>query len=132
MGLMTRRQLLTADGNPGTRLDYVVALEGGIPGDAQGGPRTVGLRYVPDKLVLQPAAFGRYLEALAAETWPSLEDLAVTILDDMNNEVVPRWVQVTVSLPDTRQPGVESHGVILEDRRPKWDNPALLSRLRRY
>lgn len=132
MDLTNRRQLLTADRNPGARLDYVVALEGGIPGDAAVGPRTVGLRYVPDKLVLQPAAFGRYLDALAAQTWGSLEDLAVTILDDVNNEVVPRWVQATVSLPDTRHAGVESHGVILEDRQPKWDNPALLSRLRRY
>jgi hypothetical protein len=132
MDRIIRRQLLTADGNPGARLDYVVALEGAISGKAEIGPGTVGLRYVPDKLVLQAAAFGRYLEALAAETWPSIEDLAVTILDDMNNEVVPRWVQVTVSMPDTHQPGVESHGVILEDRRPKWDNPALLSRLRRY
>jgi 7-cyano-7-deazaguanine reductase len=132
MNRLIRRQFLKADGNPGARLDYVVTLEGAIPGNTGIGPQALGLRYVPDKLVLQPAAFGRYLEALAAETWPSIECLAVTILDDMNNEVVPRWVQVIVSILNTDQPGVESHGVILEDRRPKWDNPALLSRLRRY
>ena len=54
------------------------------------------------------------------------------ILDDVNNEVVPRWVQVTVTAPGDRAAGVDGHGVMLEDRQPRWDNPALLSRLERY
>ena len=77
MDRIIRRQLLSADGNPGGRLDYVVALEGALPGDGEIGPGTVGLRYVPDKLVLQPASFGRYMEALAAETWPWSDPLKV-------------------------------------------------------
>ncbi|MCH8835488.1 MAG: hypothetical protein IH925_06035, partial [Proteobacteria bacterium] len=54
------------------------------------------------------------------------------ILDDINNEVVARWVQVALSVPNGALPGVGNHGVMLEDRQPKWDNAALLSRLRRY
>ena len=90
------------------------------------------MRYVPDKLIIDPAAFGRYLGALGTLPWESLEKVAVTILDDINNEVVARWVQVALSAPNGTHPGVDSHGVMLEDRQPKWDNPALLSRLRRY
>ena len=92
---------------------------------------TVGLSYVPDKVVLDAAAFGRYLEALTRGGWTSLEPLAVAVLDDVNNEAVPRWVQVVVSGPDALHPGVEKHSVVVEDRQPRWDNAPLLSRLGR-
>ena len=118
--------------NPGASLDYVVALGGHMRRDADRAPTRVGVRYVPDRLVLEPAAFGRYLGALGSAGWPSLEGVAATILDDVNNELVPRWVQVTVSAPDDVHAGVDDHDVMLEDRQPKWDNPALLSRLRKY
>lgn len=132
MDAKERRGLLATRSNPDTRLDYVSALEGHIAPAGRAQRTTVGVRYVPDKLIIDPAAFGRYLEALATQPWESLETVAVTILDDINNEVVARWVQVGLSAPNGALPGVDSHGVVLEDRQPKWDNAALLSRLRRY
>ncbi len=132
MDISERRRRLATQSNPEARLDYVSTLEGHIT--QAGGPKrtTVDVRYVPDKRILDPATFGRYLEALGTVGWASLEEVAVTILDDINNEVVARWVQVTVSAPNGAHPGVDNHGVVLEDRQPKWDNPALLSRLRKY
>ena len=132
MDTADRRSLLAVAPNRGGRLDYVVALEGRIPlaGDAEG--TRVGLRYVPDKMVLQPRAFRAYLDTLAGGSAASREDLAVMILDDINNEVVARWVQITVSSPDPTDSALEFHGIVLEDRQPKWDNPALLSRLKRF
>jgi 7-cyano-7-deazaguanine reductase len=129
---VSRRSLIAVAPNRGGHLDYVVALEGGIPpaGDTKG--TQVGLRYVPDKLVLHPHAFCAYLNALAGSEAGSLEDVAVMILDDINNEVVARWVQVTVSLPDHAESALEFHGIVIEDRQPKWDKPALLSRLKRF
>ena len=132
MDLAARRGLLVTRSNPDARLDYVVALEGHVVHPGQSEPTRVGVRYVPDKLILESAAFGRYLKALGGEPWPSLEDVAAVILDDVNNEVVPRWAQITVSAPGDVHPGIDSHGVILEDRQPRWDNPALLSRLKKY
>ena len=132
MDRLSRRNVLVSEPNTNMRLDYVVDLGGHIGAAGDGKPTKIGLRYVPDKLVLDPAAFGCYLEFLGNEEWSSLERLAVTILDDVNNEVVARWVQITVSGPDAATPGVDRHGIMLEDRQPKWDNPALLSRLRRY
>jgi len=40
---------------------------------------------------------------------------------------VPRWVQIVAA-----RTGGTDHQVIIEDRQPKWDNPALLARLERY
>ncbi|MDP6604218.1 MAG: hypothetical protein QGG17_08500 [Rhodospirillales bacterium] len=132
MNTENRRSLLAVAPNRGGSLDYVVALEDLIPrgGDDKG--TRVGLRYVPDKMVLRADAYCAYLEALAGAEAGSLEDVAVMILDDINNEVVARWVQVTVSLPDPTDSALEFHGIVLEDRQPKWDNPALLSRLKRF
>ena len=132
MDAKERRGLLATQSNPDARLDYVSALDGYIEPAGRAQRTTVGVRYVPDKLIIDPAAFGRYLGALGTLPWESLEQVAVTILDDINNEVVARWVQVAISVPNDAHPGVDSHGVMLEDRQPKWDNPALLSRLRRY
>ena len=132
MDAKERRGLLATQTNPHASLDYVSALEGHIAPVGRTQRTTVGVRYVPDKLIIDPAAFGRYLGALETLPWESLEKVAVTILDDINNEVVARWVQVALSAPDDAHPGVDSHGVMLEDRQPKWDNPALLSRLKRY
>ena len=132
MDAKERRGLLATQSNPDASLDYVSALEGHIAPAGRAQRTTVGVRYVPDKLIIDPAAFGRYLGALGTLPWESLEKVAVTILDDINNEVVARWVQVALSVPNGALPGVGNHGVMLEDRQPKWDNAALLSRLRRY
>ncbi len=132
MDAKERRGLLATRSNPDARLDYVSALEGYIEPAARAQRTTVGMRYVPDKLIIDPVAFGRYLGALGALPWESLETVAVTILDDINNEIVARWVQVALSAPNGAHPGLDNHGVMVEDRQPKWDNPALLSRLRRY
>ena len=127
---MTRRGLLLTEANPDSRIDYVITLGEHTPSPGRG-ETAVGLRYVPDKLIVDPASLARYLRALSGLTWGSLEALAVTVRDDVNNEVVPRWLQVTVSAPEGQRLDLGEHSVMLEDRQPRWDNPALLSRLRR-
>lgn len=129
MDTLQRRETLRTAPNPDTRMDYVSTLEGGLPW--RGGGRTrIAIRYVPDRLILDPAGLPAYLAALAAAEWPTLEALATAILDDLGNEVVARWTQVVVTAPAAPDAGVEAHSVMLEDRQPKWSNDALLSRLR--
>ncbi len=130
MDLQERRRILLTRSNPSGRLDYVITLDGHVAGT--GLQASVRIRYVPDKLVLEPASLGAYLDALGAMAWESLEQAAAAVLDDFNNELVARWVQVAVSTPGAPAPGIDNHGVMLEDRQPRWDNPALLSRLRPY
>lgn len=126
-----RRSLLSTGANPDSRVDYVARL-GGHADIADGtGRLEVDLRYVPDKAILAPEALGRYLGALGAGTWSSVEEIATAVLDDINNEVVPRWVRVTVVRGDKVHPAIDHHSVTLEDRQPKWDNPAIVARARR-
>ncbi len=121
-----RRHPLTPRDNPTARLDYLVELSG------RTGAGTVTVRYVPDRWVLDSTSFHNYLEKLENSGTDSPEAIGVAVLDDFNNELVPRWLQVTVSgEPADAQRGAE-HRVLLEDRQPNWDNPPLLSRLRRF
>ncbi|AWK89274.1 hypothetical protein DEW08_22945 (plasmid) [Azospirillum thermophilum] len=113
-----RRERLTTAPTPDSRHDFLVELRG----EPMPGTR-LRIRYVPDRLVLDPAGLAAYLPALA--TVPGgLEALAVAVLDDLNNELVPRWVEVSAER-DTPLP----HRVSIEDRQPTWDNPVLLGRL---
>lgn len=129
METQQRRGLLSAARNPDPKVDYVASLRGHMALFNGGGSSGVALRYVPDRLVLEPSAFGRYLNAMGAIEWASLEAAAATILNDISNELVARWVQVSVSAPPRIHSGILSHDVLLEDRQPNWDNPGLLSRL---
>ena len=130
MDIHTRRDLLETSVNPDKRLDYVVTLQGSISTDInEHRPATVRLRYVPDALILLPPAFLNYLNTLGPLNWLSLEQLANTILDDFNNEVIPRWVQlnVTAILGEDME---GEHSIVLEDRQPAWENERLVSRLK--
>ncbi len=132
MDIQERRALLETDRNPDYKLDYVSSLRGRMTAHGPDGNSIVGLRYIPDRLILRPAAFARYLDALGSLEWASLEEAAAAVLNDVNNELVARWVQVFISAPEQAQAGVDRHEVLLEDRQPNWDNPGLLSRLERY
>ena len=129
MDLMERRAYLSAHPNSDRKLDYIVTLAGHLPNS--GGGRDIVLRYVPDRDVLESQAFGDYLEALSKMTWGTPEDLAVTILSDISNEIVSRWAQVSLSMPELQHHAVKTHSVVIEDRQPGWDNPSLLARLDR-
>ena len=120
MDALVRREHLETVENPNTRLDYVISLSGDIAGLCR-----VDLRYVPDRVILAPESLTIYFERLQSVQWARLENVAVAMVSDLNNELVPRWVQLKVS---GRTDGLEHH-VTLEDRQPKWDNPALLARI---
>jgi 7-cyano-7-deazaguanine reductase len=125
MDLWQRRAVLDPVPNPDRNIDFVSSLSGRL--SALGGTVEVALRYVPDALTVSPAAFAAYLRGLEGGDWPSHENLATTILQDVSNELVPRWVQII-----TRQEGAgdaSEHRVLVEDRQPQWNNAALLAHL---
>ena len=124
-----RRSLLSAVRNPDSKLEYVISISGHMTPFESDQRSSVVLRYVPDRLILAPPAFGRYLDAMGLLQWSSLEEAAVTLLNDISNELVARWVQVSVTAPQHIHPGVLGHDVLLEDRQPNWDNAGLLARL---
>jgi 7-cyano-7-deazaguanine reductase len=124
-----RRNLISAHANTSLALDYVTTFSGQI--SHSNGPDIatikVDVRYVPDKLVMDMNSLPDYLQRLNDLAQHPLEKLAGVILEDLNNELVPRWLHVTAAVGDTANP--VRHSVAFEDRQPNWDNPALLARL---
>lgn len=137
LALKERRGLLSTRDNPSAKLDYLVTAAITIPvtltamGKAEDNPLSASvkliLRYVPDRLLLARASFGDYLAGLTARPWPDLESLGVVAIEDLNSELIPRWLHVTLS---TTLASTE-HAVTLEDRQPRWDNAKLLHRMDR-
>lgn len=118
-----RREILRTRTNPQTGLDYLVAL------DAATADHAIRLQYVPDKLLLLPEIFDAYLSALTAPGDLPVEELAIAIIEDINNEVVPRWVQVQIERCKAgAETSVGRYRVLIEDRQPNWDNPQIIAR----
>ena len=123
-----RRACLVTLANPAPWHDTLVRWTGTLAGELAGelaGDCRLRLDYVPDRTVLTPESMSRYLAALEATPWTTLEALVAVILDDVNNQLVPRWVLVTA----TRQTDMTAHHAAACDGQPDWDRPALLDRL---
>lgn len=118
---MHRRDLLTTAPTPDARHDYLVELAG----EPVSGTRLT-VRYVPDRVVVESGGFAEYLSTLAPLAGGGPETLALAVLDDLNNELVPRWAEVTIE-----RAAPQLHRVVVEDRQPNWDNPHLFARMRR-
>jgi len=129
MDLATRRTLLNVSPNPNLNLDYVTGFEGRIGAPAFEHPADVILRYVPDRSILEAASYEAYLETIEQGSWGSLEEMAVTLLDDIRNELVARWVQVIVKHQPQGLSHLQRQAITLEDYQPNWDNEELLSHL---
>ena len=132
MDKIERRRHLLVRPDPDPRMDYVVTLAGRIAGERAALSARVEVRYVPDRQILDPDSLLAYLGNLGPITSAALEEVGGAVLDDINNEVVPRWVQVSVAMENREVADGPEHSVLFEDRQPRWDNPQLLGRLRRH
>ncbi len=121
-----RRDRLIAADNPARHLDYVVTLAGRL--GAQGGDSAeVALAYVPDRAVIAPDSFATYLELLAAQGLGTAEEIGAAVLADIDSEIVPRYLRVTVAAE--ARPGVPRHEARFETRQPGWANDGAVTRL---
>lgn len=114
------RNAIQTTANTGIMVDYISILESNPETAALG----LTIKYAPDKLIFTSQSFDNYATLLRDVTFHSLEEFTLTVLSDINNEVVPRWCQIVVWRPGN---GNSRHSVVVEDRQPKWDNAALLS-----
>lgn len=86
-----------------------------------------GLRYVPDKLLLEHGQLGDYLNQVASShaglSESLAEELTHTILEDIMNRIIPKWIEVNLLQKQNK------HGqkimVTMEDRQPGFENDAL-------
>ncbi len=119
--LRQRRACLTTVANPSPERDRITILSGELPttGRVGLGPIHVDLRYIADRDVIAAAALATYFEVAAQEPCETLEEYADMVLNDLNNELVPRWIWLRL------QSG--GHQVIQQDQQPAWDNHGLLA-----
>lgn len=115
----TRREMITSEPAPHPRHDAIVTLSGEFMGKA------LRLRYIPDRDVILTTCLDTYLESLSANADGTLEMIAQTILEDFNDQVIPSWLEVTLS----EDAGNFAHQVRVEDRQPHWKDRGLLDRL---
>lgn len=127
-----RRNLILTEPNPGPALDYVVTLQSNLTGCEKVFPARMTLRYVPDRLILKPDHLREYYAEIENIAFDSFESAAVLLMDDFNNELVPRWINLRLDKQTADNDQVFHHETALEDRQPKWNNPRLLDRLERY
>ncbi|WP_417836776.1 hypothetical protein [Thalassospira tepidiphila] len=127
-----RRNLIHTEPNPGTRIDYVVTLQSNLTGAKDVFPARLTLRYVPDRLILKTSNLAEYYAEIASIEFENFEAAAVLLMDDFNNELVPRWISLRLDKQTADNDQVFHHETALEDRQPKWGNPRLLDRLERY
>jgi 7-cyano-7-deazaguanine reductase len=111
------RQLLATMPAPSPQLVTIATLSASL------NPSTaVALSYVPDQLVLTRVGFDTYVAARAEQAEATPEVLAAMVAADVANEVVPKWLRVTVN---RQSGGVINHSVTVEDRQPGWDHLSL-------
>lgn len=126
---LRRRAALVTRPAPRPHRDLLVILDEGVPlsQPALVRPR-LRLAYIADRLLLDAGGFQRYVLGLGRWIWPGAEDLALAVLDDINNEAVPAWVRVEVIQPPPRDSAADLSAapgqvVVVEDHQPLWRGP---------
>lgn len=129
MDLHQRRALLNCSPNPDPVRDYVILLSGHVDGSGAGSVYDLRIQYVPDRLIISPQSLSHYFGTLSQLNCSSLEEITTTILGDIQNELVPRWVQVAAELEIKSLDHLNRQISIAEDAQPGWQNDNLLNRL---
>ena len=126
MEINERRAFLITSNNPDESLDYITGLQGALLALENKQQTIISIYYVPDRLIIPPESFSKYLKALSKQNWENLEELTTTVLSDLSNQLVARWICVKGTASEGSDPELRAHEVLIEDRQPEWDNPSLL------
>lgn len=77
-------------------------------------PVNISITVIPDKLTADHSSIILYLKEMAAKEWKNPEQMILNVIEDINNTLVPKWLDVvyekngvTLKIED-RQPGLES------------------------
>ena len=105
--------------NPLTHLDYLIELNY-EPSDTH----SIRLRYIPDHDLFDENAFNAYCQKVIKSV-KSFEEILPQLHHDINNEILPRFLQIIVK-------STTGQLITLEDKQPGWHNTGFLDRLERF
>lgn len=92
---------------PDTRKNWLITLE-------ISEPVVITIRIVPDKLIADHASLKEYVQAILKDNKSRPEDIILSIIENINNELVPKWLEVFYEH--------EGVSVKIEDRQAGFDN----------
>jgi len=138
MELLDRRKLLISLANPDTSLDYLVSISGTIETQIPTKGITglsgtmdyskfieVTVHYVPDRLILDDSSITEYFNYYQDKMPNQIEELGINLLGDFNNELVPRWIKLFITIQDSEKKSIKELSFF--DSQPNWKNYELLS-----
>lgn len=126
--LRARRALLQSQPSPATGHDYLVDLHIVLRLNARPNALDLRIRYVPDRDLLDQDQTAPYWQHVEAYDWDSLPSLALNVLEDLNNEIIPRWLQVQLRDPSLHD-RCQDQMITVEDKQPGWHNQRLMDRI---
>lgn len=76
--------------NPDSRKNWLITVE-------ISDPVSVLLTFVPDKLMAEHESIKNHIIQHAKMSWDSPEEMILKLIEDINNELVPKWLKVKYS-----------------------------------
>lgn len=121
--------------NPSKKYEYVINLKKTLVKKVDGEKFLIDIHYIPDRYILEPSSYEKYLGSIfdklkdTIEETNILEEIALGVVDDLCNELVPLWVRVNLSFVSDDKSGGRFHNVTIEDKQPQWNNQALIAKI---
>ena len=136
MELLDRRRLLISLSNPDMSIDYLVSISGTIKTQMTRLSGTgdymrfieVAVHYVPDRLILDDGSINEYFNYYQENMPKQIEELGINLLGDFNNELVPRWIKLFLTVQNTKKEKIKELSFF--DSQPNFENYNLLSSIR--
>ena len=88
----------------------------------------VAVHYVPDRLILDDGSINEYFNYYQENMPKQIEELGINLLGDFNNELVPRWIKLFLTVQNTKKEQIKELSFF--DSQPNFENYNLLSSIR--
>ena len=86
------------------------------------------VHYVPDRLILDDGSINEYFNYYQENMPKQIEELGINLLGDFNNELVPRWIKIFLTVQNTQKEKIKELSFF--DSQPNFENCNLLSSIR--
>ena len=88
----------------------------------------VAVHYVPDRLILDDGSINEYFNYYKENMPKQIEELGINLLGEFNNELVPRWIKLFLTVQNTNKEQIKELSFF--DSQPNFENYNLLSSIR--